>query len=101
MCRVWFNQFEAYLTIKGIADRSLWFLYASFSLSPDEKRKVTGSAGDKLLADAYFQLKKSLLHLYESDRTSRIHKLFTPSSLPLVSLCPSAGKRTRPAGQRC
>ena len=33
---VWFNQLEAYLTVKGVADRNLWFLQASFTLSRDE-----------------------------------------------------------------
>ena len=37
---VWFNQLEAYLTEKDIADRNLWFLHASFALSLEEKRQV-------------------------------------------------------------
>ena len=40
MLRVWFNQLEAYLTVKGMASRSLWFLHASFPLLLEEKWQV-------------------------------------------------------------
>ena len=36
---VWFKQLEAHLTVKGVANRNLWFLHASFALSPEEKRQ--------------------------------------------------------------
>jgi len=75
MSGVWFNQLEAYLTIKGIADRSLWFLHASFALSPDEKRQVRDLLEiNPPPVDAYQQLKEHLQHLYKSDATSRIRE---------------------------
>ena len=74
---VWFKQFESYLTAKCITNSGLWFLHAPFSLSTDKKRQVRDLLEiNPPPVDAYFQPGKCLLHLYESDQTSSICKLF-------------------------
>ena len=101
MPMAWFNQAEAYFRLNNIQDRTFWFYYVSWALSPPQKKLVRDILNTPTPPpNAYALLKDRLLQLYEKGEKERCRRYFAtpplggrrPSELAadLMALCPQA-----------
>ena len=99
MPQAWFNQAEAYFRLNNVLDRTFWFYYVQWALSPQQKKLVRDLLSTPTPpADAYNQLKERLLQLYETGEKDRCRKYLampplggrrpTELAADLMALCP-------------
>jgi len=99
MPQAWFNQAEAYFRLNNVQDRTFWFYYVSWALSPPQKKLVRDILSIPTPPiNAYTLLKDRLMQLYEQGEKDRCRKFLAthplggrrPSELAadLMALCP-------------
>jgi hypothetical protein len=99
MPQAWFNQAEAYFRLNNVQDRTFWFYYVQWALSPQQKKLVRDILSiPQPPINAYDLLKGRLLQLYEQGEKDRCRKLLAlpqlggrrPSELAadMLALCP-------------
>jgi hypothetical protein len=105
MPQAWFNQAEAYFRLHQVTDRTFWFYYVQWALSPVQKKM----ARDILSLptpppDAYDQLKERLLRLYDQGTKDRCCRMFNMPAMggrrplellaDMLQLCPRRDTET-------
>jgi hypothetical protein len=103
MPQAWFNQAEAYFRLHQVSDRTFWFDYVQWALSPVQRKMVRDILDlPTPPPDAYDQLKERLLRLYDRGTKDRCRRMFNmpamggrrPSELlaDMLQLCPRQEK---------